>query len=219
MHFTMRNPVWLFDLDNTLHNTGARIFPVINQSMTDYLMKHLELDRPTANALRIDYWQRYGATMLGMMRHHGTDPRHFLQHTHQFEDLKRLVISEPKIRGMLKQLPGRKVLFSNGPYAYVRAVLKLMKLDTSFERVFGVEQLGFHPKPERRAFLRVLHQLKVAAPRCILVEDTLENLRAAKTLGMRTAWVSHVPGKPACVDLKLASVLDLPRAMRNKQWL
>lgn len=86
------HPVWLFDLDNTLHNASPHIFPHINRSMTAYLMQHLELDEPAANRLRVDYWRRYGATLLGLMRHHGTDPRHFLHDTHQFPDLARMVV-------------------------------------------------------------------------------------------------------------------------------
>ena len=30
-------PVWLFDLDNTLHNASPHIFPHINRSMSLYL--------------------------------------------------------------------------------------------------------------------------------------------------------------------------------------
>ena len=71
-------PVWLFDLDNTLHNASPHIFPHINRSMTHYLEQHLGLAPDDANALRTHYWHRYGATMLGLMRHHGTDPDHFL---------------------------------------------------------------------------------------------------------------------------------------------
>mgnify|MGYP006981340438 CR=1 FL=1 len=31
------HPVWLFDLDNTLHHADAGIFRLINQHMTDNL--------------------------------------------------------------------------------------------------------------------------------------------------------------------------------------
>jgi putative hydrolase of the HAD superfamily len=49
--------------------------------------------------------------------------------------------------------------------------------------------------------------------RCILVEDTLENLRSAHALGMRTVWVTQYlpnPGKkPAWLDVKVKSVKNL----------
>lgn len=204
-------PLWLFDLDNTLHNTSAHIFPLINLAMTRYIAEHLHVDEAKANALRLHYWQRYGATMLGLMRHHGTDPHHFLHHTHQFDDLPRLVVFEPALRGMLRSLPGRKIVVSNGPQAYVEAVLAQMKVADLFERICGVEQLRLAPKPQLRGFRHLLHELRVPAARCILVEDSLENLRAAKTLGMRTVWISSLPGKPHYVDVKLKNLLTLRR--------
>ena len=36
--------VWLFDLDNTLHNASPHIFPHINRSMRQYIEQHLGLD-------------------------------------------------------------------------------------------------------------------------------------------------------------------------------
>ena len=102
--------VWLFDLDNTLHNASPHIFPHINRSMTRYLEQHLGLTRDEANALRMQYWQRYGATLLGLMRHHGTDPDHFLVETHRFDRLHEMMVFERALRGMLRRLPGRRHL-------------------------------------------------------------------------------------------------------------
>jgi putative hydrolase of the HAD superfamily len=207
-------PVWLFDLDNTLHNTSAHIFPRINTAMTAYIAEQLRISDTEANALRMHYWQRYGATMLGLIRHHGTDPHHFLHHTHQFPDLHRLVAFDREIRGMLRRLPGRKIVVSNGPQAYVAALLRQMKITQVFDRVCGVEQLGLHPKPQLKGFLHLLHSLRVPASRCILVEDSLDNLRAAKKLGMRTVWIGGGHGKPAYVDVKLGRVADIPRKIQ-----
>ncbi|HSD36503.1 MAG TPA: pyrimidine 5'-nucleotidase [Rhodocyclaceae bacterium] len=207
----MRSPVWLFDLDNTLHNTSAHIFPRINTAMTDYIARQLQIDTAEANALRLHYWRRYGATLTGLIRHHDTDPHHFLHHTHQFPDLHKLVVFERALRGMLRRLPGRKIVVSNGPQAYVNAVLKQMKIAGLFERICGVEQLRLQPKPAPRGFRHLLHTLGVSATQCVLVEDSLENLRTAKALGMRTVWISRMRGKPAYVDVKLRSVLALQR--------
>ena len=106
---------WIFDLDNTLHNATPHIFPHINQAMTSYLQTHLGLDEHAAGALRRHYWMRYGATLIGLMRHHGTDPDHFLRETHRFDDLEAMVIRGPLLRRVLARLPGRKFVFSNAP--------------------------------------------------------------------------------------------------------
>ena len=65
-----KNIAWIFDLDNTLHDATPHIFPHINRSMTAYLQQLLELDEQSASALRVQYWHTYGATLLGLMRHH-----------------------------------------------------------------------------------------------------------------------------------------------------
>ena len=47
--------------------------------------------------------------------------------------------------------------------------------------------------------------------RCALVDDMLENLRAANRLGMSTVWVSAARRRVPYVDLRVASVTELPR--------
>ncbi|HXU94112.1 MAG TPA: pyrimidine 5'-nucleotidase [Gallionella sp.] len=207
------NTVWVFDLDNTLHNATPHIFPHINRSMTEYLQEHLQLDEAAANALRMHYWQRYGATLSGLMRHHGTDPDHFLWHTHQFPELERMVLREPRLRHVLKALPGKKLVFSNAPQHYAHAVLKLLRIDGLFDDVMAVEQARYRPKPDSFGFMRLLRRHRLQAVQCVMVEDSAENLQAAKRLGMRTVWVTAETRKPAYVDVKVKSVMELPRVM------
>jgi putative hydrolase of the HAD superfamily len=207
------NPFWIFDLDNTLHNASPHIFPHINRSMTAYLQQYLQLDEKAANELRVHYWQRYGATLSGLMRHHDTDPAHFLWHTHQFPELDRMVLREPRLRNVLMNLPGRKVVFSNAPQHYAQAVLKLLRVDDLFDDVMAVEHTNFRPKPDRFGFMRLLKSHRVKAAQSVMVEDSLENLQAAKRLGMRTVWVNTGNKSAPYVDLKIRDVMQLPRVL------
>lgn len=209
------NRVWIFDLDNTLHNATPHIFPHINRSMTAYLQQHLQLDEAVANALRIDYWQRYGATLTGMMRHHATDPDHFLQQTHQFPELDKMVLREPRLSHVLKALPGKKIVFSNAPQHYANAVLKLLRIDDLFDDVIAIEHARYRPKPDSFGFLKLLRKHKVKAAQCVMVEDSLDNLRTAKKLGMRTVWVSAGQQNEACVDVKVRDVMQLPKMLNH----
>lgn len=202
--------VWLFDLDNTLHNATPAIFPHINRAMRDYIARHLTVDLEKAGKIRQHYWERYGATLLGMIRHHGTDPRHFLRETHQFPDLKRLLHFEKPVVHALKRLPGRKILFSNGPRAYTDEVLRLTGLAPCFDAVYAVDNVKFRPKPLRAAFQHVLHKERLAPGRCIMVEDSLANLATAKRLGMRTVWVTPGARRSPWVDVQIRSVVELP---------
>ena len=201
-----RNVAWIFDLDNTLHNATPHIFPHINRAMTAYLQQHLQLDEAAAGELRRHYWQRYGATLLGLMRHHDTDPGHFLWHTHQFPDLRRMVVGEPLLRHALRRLPGRKFVFSNAPVHYAKAVLQILGIADLFDAVFSIERVRFRPKPDAYGFLRLCRTHHLRPRRCIMVEDSLENLRTAKRLGMKTVWVAGAGRTPGYVDVRVPGI-------------
>lgn len=207
----MRQRVWIFDLDNTLHNATPHIFPHINRSMTAYLQEHLHLTEPQANEMRMDYWQRYGATLSGLIKHHGTAPDHFLWHTHQFPALNKMVLREPRLRRSLEQLPGKKIVFSNAPLHYAEAVLRLLRIDDLFEDVFAIEHAKYRPKPQRQGFVRLLSKHRLHPPQCVMVEDSAENLQTAKRMGMKTVWVSDQKIAPTYVDVKIRDVMELPR--------
>jgi putative hydrolase of the HAD superfamily len=204
---------WLFDLDNTLHDARPHIFPHINRSMTAYLQEHLALDEEDASTLRRRYWEHYGATLLGMMRHHRTDPVHFLERTHRFPDLSPMVVADRAQLAALRRLPGRKILYSNAPLAYVEAVLAILGIARCFDAVYAIEQLRFVPKPSLAAFRELLRRERLHPARTVMVDDTLENLRSAHRLGIRTVWVSDAAQAPDFVDLRLRNLCRLPRLL------
>jgi putative hydrolase of the HAD superfamily len=208
-----RGATWIFDLDNTLHDAAPHILPHINRAMTDYVARHLAVDEARANELRTRYWHRYGATLLGLVRHHGVDPHHFLWHTHQFTELRRMVLRHPALRSMLRRLPGRKIVFSNAPEHYARAVLRILAVAQHFDGIFTIERTRFRPKPDIGGFRRLLRAYRLHPARCIMVEDSDDNLRTAKRLGMRTVLVGPAGRRPHWVDVSVRDVAELPRAL------
>ncbi len=179
--------------------------------MAAYIRDHLCVDEDNATRMREDYWQRYGATLTGLVRHHGTDARHFLDHTHRFPDLGRMLVFQPALKAMLRRLVGRKLIFSNAPLRYTEAVLDGLGIRNCFAGVYSLERLRFQPKPAVRAFRCLLRAEGLQPGQCIMVEDSLANLRTAKRLGMKTVWVSSMTRQPAWVDVRLVSILDLAR--------
>lgn len=188
-------PVWFFDLDNTLHNASHRVFGALNVAMTDYIVRHVGVERPEANRLRALYWQRYGATMLGLVRHHGVSAAHFLHETHRLPDLEDHVHSHAHDLAALKRLPGRKFLLTNAPRAYALRVLAALGMSRCFEAVIATEQMvmfgQLRPKPDARMFRHLLARLKLRAHDCILVEDTLIHQKSARGVGMQTVWMQR----------------------------
>ncbi len=232
-------PVWLFDLDNTLHNASHAIFPAITANMNLYIGRVLgdgvtPASAEVVNAARSLYWRRYGATLLGMTRHHNVAAADFLHQTHQMDDLGAMIRAERGLGQLLRRLPGRKILFTNAPQRYSRDVMRHLGLQRHFSHHVAIESMRVHrqlrPKPSKLMLRRLLRKQGLAARRCILVEDTLVNLKAAKSLGMGTVWITQylrladpigaavLPktfNRPAYVDVKVKSVRQLPECMHR----
>lgn len=201
---------WIFDLDNTLHNADHGIFPSLDRAMTQYIMHELGLDETEAQTLRLRYYQRYGATVRGMLRHHGTPPEHFLHATHRVDELIPLMQWDRRVNDILAKLPGDKILLSNGPQNYIESITRQMAIQRHFSALYGVEKVNYQPKPHRKPFLIVCARHRLDPARCIMVEDSLANLRTAKSLGMRTVWLTRQARRPACVDARIRSIRELP---------
>ncbi|MEY8878885.1 MAG: pyrimidine 5'-nucleotidase [Leptothrix sp. (in: b-proteobacteria)] len=188
-------PVWLFDLDNTLHNASAGAFRMIDRAMTDYVEQALAVDRAEADRLRRHYWQRHGATMLGLMRHHGVSAPHFLHHTHRLPGLEAVLKRQPHDLAALRRLRGRKYVLTNAPLAYALRVLGALGLARAFDGVIAIDQMRqfghWRPKPDARMLRGIAVRLRVPPARCVLVEDTLAHQKAARRVGMRTVWMQR----------------------------
>ena len=186
---------WLFDRDNTLHDASHAAFAPTSQAMTEYMVEHLGLAHEAASALRLHYWRRYGATLLGLVRHHGVKPAHFLEQTHRLPGLEQRLRTSAHDRAALRRLPGRKLLLTNAPRAYALRVLDALRLTRCLDGVLAIEDMTMfgqpRPKPDARMFRHLLARLKLRASDCVLVEDTLEHQKAAYGLGLRTVWMQR----------------------------
>ena len=86
--------MWIFDLDNTLHDARASIFPSMHGQINAFLQRRFNLDEAGAGKMREHFWRTYGTTLEGLMRRHGVHPRQFLAETHVFPELADLVVHE-----------------------------------------------------------------------------------------------------------------------------
>ncbi len=195
MTSSRRDWVWLFDLDNTLHDASHAVFHRLDETMTGYIAEQLGVDTSHADWLRREYWRRYGATLLGLERHHGIRAAHFLDHTHRLPGLEATLRMAAHDRAALLRLPGRKIVLTNAPAAYTKRVLTELNLVDCFESVVSIESMRvfgqLRPKPDARMLRVVLARLRLVPARTVLVEDTVGHLRAARRVGMQTVWMQR----------------------------
>ncbi len=179
---------WVFDLDQTLYPVDAALFDQIEVKMTDWVARHLNVDPQTADKLRSDYWKKYGTTLSGLMAEHSIDPLPYLQYVHDI-DFSVLEI-DFELRKAIENLPGRKIVYTNGSEPYAQDVLKARGLDDLFDAVYGIEHADFHPKPTAQAYEKIIALDKFDPQKAAMFEDDPRNLYVPHSLGMRTIHIA-----------------------------
>lgn len=205
----------LFDLDNTLYPPERELFSLIDVRINRYMTDVVGIGHGEVDGLRRRYWKEYGATLQGLMRHYGIDPEDYLEYVHDVDVSSRLT-RDHGLRQALGGIPWRRVVFTNGSDGHARRVLASLGLHDLFEEIFDIRVASYMPKPSPAPYLKVVERLGVDAGRCVMVEDSTENLRTAKELGMGTVLVG--PGAcPPFADVQVATAAQVPAAL--SRWV
>jgi len=207
-----RFDAWVFDLDNTLY-PASDLYDEIGERMTAYIARRVGVDHAEALRLRETYFHEYGATIVGLVRHHGVDARDFLADVHE-ADHSVLVVDE-ELRELIERLPGRRIVFTNGGGGHPERVLATLGLAHCFHGVFDIEAAHLAPKPQRESYERLIEAFAIEPKRAVLIEDTLRNLEPAHALGFATALVGavHPAPLPAYVDWRAEDIKELLRQL------
>lgn len=198
--------VWVFDLDNTLYPAESTIYDDIGHRMTAYIARTLEIDPIAALDVRERYYHRYGATVVGLARHHGVDAVDFMRDVHDITIHD--VVPVPALNALIRALPGRRIVFTNGARDYAHRIVELIGLADAFERIVSLEDVGFVPKPSPEAFLRLFNLCKIDPRRAVMFEDHAKNLETAASFEMGAVLVGvAAQARSAKADLKAPTLL------------
>lgn len=203
---------WIFDLDNTLYRADAGFFAQIDVKITEFVSRYLELQPLNARALQKEYLAEYGTTLSGLMAVHGLDPSEFLDYVHDV-DLTSLAPNSD-LRRAIAALPGRKFIFTNGSRGHAENVATHLGLWDLFEGSFGVDDVDYVPKPQRSSYVKFCDHFDIDPNHAIMFEDSLRNLEAPKSMGMKTVFI--VPDIEAHHDM---NVVNLDGVKKEADWV
>jgi putative hydrolase of the HAD superfamily len=204
--------VLIFDLDNTLYPAEKQLFSLIDVRINRYMTEVVGIPAPEVDALRRDYWRLYGVTLQGLIRHHGVDPEDYLFFVHDVDVASHLA-PDPALREVLASLPQRKAVFTNGSLCHADRVLSALGIEDMFEKVYDIRIAAYQPKPYPEPYHAVLAQLGTTADRCIMIEDSRDNLHTAKRLGMGTILIGDGQ-TPEFVDVHLGNARQMRTGLR-----
>ncbi|WP_448582438.1 pyrimidine 5'-nucleotidase [Thermaurantiacus sp.] len=203
---------WLFDMDNTLYPASVNLFAQIDRRMEAYVGRLLGIDREAARVVQKRYFHEHGTTLRGLMLSHGVDPQDFLGFVHDIDFS--VLVPDPGLRASLLALPGRRFVFTNGDLPYAERVLAALGILDCFDAIHDIEAMGFHPKPDDRAYDGIIARFGLNPERTLFAEDMAHNLMPAKARGMTTLWVNNGSERgahghsPAFIDHETADLGD-----------
>lgn len=180
---------WVFDLDNTLYPASAELFLQIDVRMKTFISELLNIDLVEAFKLQKIYYHEHGTTLRGLMIDHAVDPDAFLDYVHDIDHT--VLETDPDLEAIIQDLPGRKLIHTNGSEQHAENVLSALGLSNCFEAIFDIRAGSYIPKPDPYSYEHFLSSHAFEATTAIMFEDSVKNLKPAADLGMTTVLVQH----------------------------
>ena len=186
--FDDRRNTWVFDLDNTLYPAECNLFAQVDTRIGEYVQQLLKLPPDEARKVQKAYLLDHGTTLKGLMANHDVDPRHYLDHVHDIDFSP--IPQDSNLRGLLQQLQGRKIIFTNADLTYAEKVLARLGIADQFEDIFDIHAANLEPKPKRAVYDNFVQKYRIDPERSVMFEDMVRNLKPAHALGMATVWIN-----------------------------
>jgi len=200
----------VIDLDNTLYAADSGVFARMDKRMTGYIVAELGIDHQRADALRVEYWRKYGTTLQGMMLHHDMEPEAFLHDVHDI-NAHEILQADPALDAALTRLPGRMVIHTNGTREHAERILAVLGVARHFPRIYDIRFNNYIPKPSAETLARLITLENAVPARTLVVDDMADNLKAARQLGCKTVWITHKPG--GTWDYHISTFQHLPDSL------
>lgn len=203
---------WIFDIDDTLYPKSSGLGEIIQNAITEHICKDLNISEAEARELCIEYYQKYGSTVRGLMETTNIKPRKFVREVHQGLDLS-CIKPNPRLNDALSKLPGRKYVFTNGSYCHGLRICKKLGIEKNIDGFFGAQSTNFIPKPDPRAFGEFFTRYRINPAEAVFFDDSFRNLESISKMGTKTVWIAESPQElneyrilPPYVDFATADI-------------
>ncbi len=179
-------------------------------------MNLLDVNKVEAEKMRVEYWKKYGTSLAGLMQNYKIDPDDFLNNVHDIDFS--VLPKDLNLLEALNNLPGRKLVYTNGTVPYAREVLKYRGLLNVFDEIYGIEDSTYVPKPFPEAFEIIFSKANIVHNRSAMFEDEVRNLEVPFKLGLKTILVNDVQSNKNFVDYTITCLSDFLRQITSNSF-
>ena len=177
-----------FDCDDCCYQNEWRTAAKITDAIAGYTAR-LGLSKERAYAL----YKAHGTCLKGMLVEGviaEANVEEFLREAHDIDYAD--VAADPALRAVVAAVapPARRFVFTASTREHALRCLARVGIDDLFEGVVDTRVCGLETKHSEAAFRAAMAHAGVAAPRaCMLIDDSVKNIKCARGLGWRTVLV------------------------------
>lgn len=177
------------DLDDTVYPASSGLWDAIRERIDLYMIDRVHIAPDIVTPLRKNLFSTYGTTMRGLVAEYQIDEQDYLDFVHNVP-LADFISPNPLVRQALDLYSQRKVIFTNADTNHANRVLNILQLADCFDQIIDIRAIAPYCKPQPDAFRIALDHSGAKDPaKCVLVDDALFNVTAARELGFYTVQV------------------------------
>lgn len=199
----------LVDLDDTLYHHENGVWQMIRARIDRFMIDVMNFPSEAVPTLRHRLWKQYGTTLRGLQAEFGVEMDAYLNYVHDVP-LEGFITKSPELDGLFTTFPQRKFIFTNAHAGHANRVLTLLGISQHFEEIIDIYTLQPYCKPQVEAFSKALEIIGESPQKCLLIDDSPNNLATAQALGMGTICVGkHYHAASPHIDsiVELANLL------------
>lgn len=174
----------LFDLDDTLYPRGSGLMKKIGEQIRAYSMYKFGLNVEQADALRLNYKEKYGSSLVGYVHIEKVDPEEYREFVYNI-DYSQYIKPDKCVAAMFAELDYRKIIYTNGARCHAFSVLAALGVDFKLvDQVVAIEDAGFYAKPMPESYSAMIKLTGITPEESAFLDDQERNLLAAKVFGI-----------------------------------
>jgi putative hydrolase of the HAD superfamily len=198
-----------FDLDQTIYPADSGIWEDVTARITRFLEERCGFSTEEALDRRARYYEKYGTTLRGLQHETDVDPIDYMEFIHDVP-VESKIHPDPELKKLLQSIHLPKYIFTNASAEHAERVLRCLGVAGCFDGMIDIIRLQYSNKPEPESYKRALQIAGDPQPgTCILIDDTLRNLKIGAEIGMKTVQVGLEQDDMFSPDFHIDSIHDL----------
>ncbi|OBZ84262.1 Uncharacterized protein C24B11.05 [Choanephora cucurbitarum] len=189
----------------------------MRQKIREYIVNVIGIkDEKEAAKLQMKYNKLYGTSLKGLQMEYQVDPLDYDAKVDQALPLDGLIQKDEQLREMLHTLQCKKWVFTNAYKVHALRCLKLLGIENEFDGLTYTNYAlpNFNCKPDPAAFVRAMRDAGAVDPKqCYLVDDSAQNVDAAKKFGWTAIHLADDASQSNHGDYQIDNIHDLYKVL------